>query len=24
LWKREGEQWVTAKASDDEAAGRWT
>jgi molybdopterin synthase catalytic subunit len=23
FWKREGENWVEAKASDDEAAGRW-
>jgi molybdopterin synthase catalytic subunit len=23
FWKREGEKWVEAKASDDEAASRW-
>jgi len=23
FWKREGEDWVEAKASDDEAADRW-
>ena len=23
FWKREGENWVEAKASDDEAADRW-
>ncbi len=24
FWKREGDRWVAAKASDDEAAARWT
>ncbi|HEY4345732.1 MAG TPA: molybdenum cofactor biosynthesis protein MoaE, partial [Parvibaculum sp.] len=23
FWKREGESWVEAKASDDKAAERW-